>query len=163
MSATAAKPWRPIVVAALAAMSVAVLGGAMTTVGPWYHHLTKPGWTPPDVAFGVIWTLIFAFAAASGALAWIQAKTVPTRETIIGLFAANGFFNVSWSLLFFTLQRPDWALWESLALWLSVAALVVFLARVSRPAGLLTVPYLVWVSVAVLLNYDVVRLNGRFG
>lgn len=163
MSATAAKPWRPIVVAALAAMSVAVLGGAMTTVGPWYHHLTKPAWTPPDVAFGVIWTLIFAFAAASGALAWIQAKRVPTRETIIGLFAANGFFNVSWSLLFFTLQRPDWALWESLALWLSVAALVVFLTRVSRPAGLLTVPYLVWVSVAVLLNYDVVRLNGRFG
>jgi tryptophan-rich sensory protein len=44
-----------------------------------------------------------------------------------------------------------------------VAALVVVLTRVSRPAGFLTVPYLVWVSVAVLLNFDVVRLNGRFG
>jgi tryptophan-rich sensory protein len=158
-----AKPWRPVAVAALAALSVAVLGGAMTQVGPWYHHLAKPAWTPPDVAFGVIWTVIFAFAAASGSLAWIAATTAQTRETIIGLFAANGFFNVVWSLLFFTLHRPDWALWESLALWLSVAALVVFLTRVSRLAGFLTVPYLVWVSIAVLLNYDVVRLNGRFG
>jgi tryptophan-rich sensory protein len=163
MTVTAAKPWRAVLVAALAAMGVAVLGGAMTQVGPWYHNLAKPAWTPPDVAFGVIWTVIFAFAAASGSLAWIRAKTVPTRETIIGLFAANGFFNVFWSLLFFTLHRPDWALWESLALWLSVAALVVFLSRVSRTAGLMTVPYLVWVSVAVLLNYDVLRLNGRFG
>jgi tryptophan-rich sensory protein len=150
-------------VAALAAVFVAVLGGAMTQVGPWYHHLAKPAWTPPDVAFGVIWTAIFAFAATSGSLAWLKAKTAPTRETIIGLFAANGFFNVFWSLLFFTLHRPDWALWESLALWLSVAALVVFLMRVSRTASLLTVPYLVWVSIAVLLNADVVRLNGRFG
>jgi tryptophan-rich sensory protein len=159
MMAPTAKPWRAVAVAALAALGVAVLGGAMTQVGPWYHHLAKPAWTPPDVAFGVIWTVIFAFAAASGSIAWIQAKTVPARETIIGLFAANGF----WSLLFFTLHRPDWALWESLALWLSVAALVVFLTRVSRPAGLMTVPYLVWVSIAVLLNYDVLRLNGRFG
>jgi tryptophan-rich sensory protein len=163
MIATAAKPWRAVAVAALAALSVAVLGGAMTQVGPWYHHLVKPAWTPPDVAFGVIWTLIFAFAAASGSLAWIQAKTVAARETIVGLFAANGFFNVFWSLLFFTLHRPDWALWESLALWLSVAALVVVLTRVSRTAGLLTAPYLVWVSIAVLLNADVVRMNGRFG
>jgi tryptophan-rich sensory protein len=163
MTATSARTWRAVAVAALAALCVAVLGGAMTQVGPWYHHLAKPAWTPPDVAFGVIWTVIFAFAAASGALAWLAAKRAATRETLIGLFAANGFFNVFWSLLFFTLHRPDWALWESLALWLSVAALAVFLTRVSRTAGLLTVPYLVWVSVAVLLNYDVVRLNGRFG
>jgi len=163
MIATAAKPWRAVAVAALAALCVALLGGAMTQVGPWYHHLAKPAWTPPDVAFGVIWTVIFAFAAASGSLAWLGAKTLATRETIIGLFAANGFFNVFWSLLFFTLHRPDWALWESLGLWLSVAALVVVLMRVSRLAGLLTVPYLVWVSIAVLLNADVVRLNGRFG
>ncbi len=163
MSVVAARTWRPVAVAALAALGVAVLGGAMTQVGPWYHHLAKPAWTPPDPAFGAIWTLIFALAAAAGSLAWIRAKTTPTRETLIGLFAANGFFNVFWSLLFFTLRRPDWALWESLALWLSVAVLIVFLVRVSRGAGLLLAPYLIWVSIAVLLNADVVRLNPRFG
>jgi benzodiazapine receptor len=154
---------RPIAVAALTALAVAVLGGAMTVVGPWYHHLVKPAWTPPDAVFGAIWTLIFAFAAAAGAVAWMKATSSGTRETIIGLFAANGFFNVLWSLLFFTLHRPDWALWESLALWLSVAAPVVFLSRFSRLAALLMAPYLVWVSVAVLLNFDVVHLNPPFG
>jgi benzodiazapine receptor len=40
---------------------------------------------------------------------------------------------------------------------------VVFLSRFSRLAALLMAPYLVWVSVAVLLNFDVVHLNPPFG
>jgi tryptophan-rich sensory protein len=125
--------------------------------------LAKPAWTPPDPAFGVIWTVIFALAAIAGVSAWRAAPGDRGREAVIGLFAVNGFLNILWSLIFFTLQRPDWALVESAGLWLSVAALVVFLGRLSRRAAVLLVPYLIWVSLAVLLNYQVTRLNGPFG
>ncbi len=135
----------------------------MTVLGPWYHALKKPAWQPPDAAFGIIWTVIFALAAGSGVTAWRAASARSTREWIIGLFALNGFLNVLWSLLFFRLMRPDWALIEVGGLWLSIGVLMVFLARFSRTASLLLAPYLLWVSVASALNLEVVRLNAPFG
>ena len=152
-----------ILVAGAAAVAVAAIGGTLTTIGPWYLHLTKPAWTPPDLAFPIIWTLIFALAAVAGVTAWRAARTPAAREWIIGLFALNGFLNILWSLLFFRLQRPDWALVEAAALWLSVAALVIVLFRRSRVASLLMTPYLVWVSAAFALNYEIVHLNPPFG
>jgi tryptophan-rich sensory protein len=68
-----------------------------------------------------------------------------------------------WSALYFTLQRPDWALIEVAVLWLSIVALIIVCGRVSRLAGWLLVPYLLWVSFASVLNLAVVRLNGPFG
>ena len=85
------------------------------------------------------------------------------REWILVLFASNAFFNVLWSLLFFRLHRPDWALAEVGFLWLSILALIVFLGRFSRPSGWLLAPYLAWVSFASALNLAVVRLNAPFG
>jgi benzodiazapine receptor len=154
---------RAVVVAALAAMAVAAIGGTITDLGPWYRGLVKPPWQPPDAAFGVIWTVIFALAAASGVLAWRNAQSAFSREWIIGLFSLNGFLNLFWSLLFFRLHRPDWALLEVVGFWLSIVLLIVFLARLSRIASALMAPYLVWVTVAAALNYEVVHLNAPFG
>ena len=86
-----------------------------------------------------------------------------TREWLIGLFALNGFLNVLWSLLFFRLHRPDYALIEVGGLWLSIGVLILFLARVSRTASLLLTPYIAWVSIAAALNYEVVKMNPPFG
>jgi tryptophan-rich sensory protein len=163
VTATRSVPSRAVLVAAASALAVAVVGGSLTRIGPWYRSLKKPPWNPPDPAFGAIWTVIFATAAVAGVTAWRGARTSAGREWVIGLFALNGFLNVVWSLLFFTLQRPDWALIESAALWVSVALLIVCLWPMSRLASLLLAPYLVWVSIAALLNYDVARLNGPFG
>ena len=62
-----------------------------------------------------------------------------------------------------TSSRPDWALAEVVLLWLSVASLVAVCGRYSRAAALLLLPYLAWVGIAGLLNWEVVRLNGPFG
>jgi len=154
---------RAIVVAGLSALTVAAIGGTVTDLGPWYRGLAEPPWKPPDAAFGLIWTAIFAFAAASGVVAWRSARSRPTREWMIALFALNGFLNIFWSLLFFRMKRPDWSQFEVVALWLSIATLMVFVGRWSRGAAALLTPYLVWVSIAAALNVAVVRLNGPFG
>lgn len=155
--------WKPILVAALAATAVATLGATVTELGPWYQGLRKPGWQPPDWLFGPAWTLIFALTALSGALAWRDAPSRSMREWVIILFALNGFLNILWSLLFFRLQRPDWALFEVCFLWVSILVPIVVLARYSKPASLLLVPYLLWVSFAAVLNWTIVQLNGPFG
>lgn len=150
----------PILVAALAAVVVAGLGGTITDVGPWYQSLKKPSWQPPDWLFAPAWTLIFACAAVSAATGWRDARNAGAREWLVGLFALNGFLNVLWSFLFFRAQRPDWAVIEVAALWLSILVLIIYLARFSRNASLLLVPYLAWVSFAAYLNWTVVKLNG---
>ncbi len=154
--------WRPVVFAAGAAMAVAGLGGLMTDIGPWYLSLKQPAWKPPDWAFGPAWTVIFALAAASGVAAWRSAPSRADREWLLALFALNGFLNVLWSLLYFRLRRPDWALLEVGLLWLSVLLLMVVTGRYSRKASALLAPYLVWILFAAALNWATVRLNGPF-
>lgn len=158
------KTWiLPAVVAAIAAALVAILGATITDLGPWYQSLEKPGWNPPDIIFPVGWTVIFALNTLAIVAAWRAAPTPKVSDTIIGLFALNAFLNITWSMLFFRIQRPDWAFIEVLLLWLSIAALILYCGRHSKPAALLFLPYLAWVTFAAALNWAVVDLNGPFG
>jgi benzodiazapine receptor len=134
----------------------------MTELGDWYYGLRQPPWKPPDGLFGPAWTLIFALAAAAGVTAWRAIESKAQREWLLVLFALNGFLNVLWSLLFFRLQRPDWAQFEVAFLWVSIVMLVVFVRRYSQRAARLLLPYLAWVSFAAVLNGAVVRLNASF-
>ena len=152
----------PIIIALLAASIIAVLGATITEIGPWYHSLVQPRWAPPDAAYGVAWTAIYAFSALAGVTGWLAARNWREREWLLGMFALNGFLNILWSLLFFRLHRPDWAVFEALALWLSVAALIVLIWRRSMGGALLLLPYLLWVTFAAYLNMTIVHLNGPF-
>lgn len=152
----------PVAIALIAATFVALLGATITDIGPWYHGLTQPRWAPPDAVYGMAWTAIYALTALGGVTGWLALPTWREREGLIGLFALNGTLNILWSLLFFRLQRPDWALFASIALWLSVAALIVVIWRRSMAGAALLVPYLMWVTFAGYLNMTIVSLNGPF-
>jgi benzodiazapine receptor len=154
--------WRPVVAAALSAIAVALLGALSTELGPWYYGLRKPSWQPPDWLFGPAWTAIFALAALAGVKYWRRETQRDGRLAAVGLFAVNGFLNTLWSLLFFRLQRPDWSLYEVGFLWLSVLLLIWVLARASRGAAALLLPYLLWVGFAAFLNWKIVALNAPF-
>lgn len=151
----------PALVAAVATCAVAGLGAAMTDIGPWYRQLVQPAWKPPDWAFGPIWTVIFVLIATAGVMAWRQAPDAASRSFLLGVFTVNGFLNVLWSALYFKRRRPDWALTEVVALWLSVLALIVVVTPYSPISSWLLAPYLVWVTIAAALNLATVRLNPR--
>ena len=153
---------KPVLVAASMALLTAVLGGLMTDLGSWYASLKQPAWKPPDWAFGPIWTMIFSLTAAAGVIGWRYARAQAQREQMLLLFVLNAFLNVLWSLLFFRLHRPDWALFEVALPWLSILALVLHTRRYSRASAALLLPYLAWVTIAALLNWQTVQLNGPF-
>ena len=146
----------------LCAVIVAVAGGVLTEIGPWYEQLKKPWWQPPNWAFGPVWTVILVLAAISAALAWEEAPDAGARTAIVVVLAVNSVLNIAWSGIFFKMRRPDWALIEVAMLWLSIVALIVVLGAHSTTAGLLMVPYLVWVSIASFLNFRIVQLNQPF-
>lgn len=150
----------PIAVAALVALLVALLGALASPVDTrWYAELSKPAWQPPGWLFGPAWTLIYALAAIAAVYAWWGATDRGARVRVVGLFGVNAVFNLLWSVLFFTLQQPAWALAEVVLLWLSIVALIVGLRSCSRAASALLVPYLLWVTFAAALNAEIVRLN----
>jgi tryptophan-rich sensory protein len=154
--------WGPILVAAVAACVVAAIGGLATEIGPWYRQLRKPSWQPPDWAFAPAWTLIFTLTAWAGVLGWRSAADEAVRAAVVAVFATNGVLNMLWSLLFFRWRRPDWALLEVVALWLSIVVLIATLAGLSSLGSWLLVPYLLWVSFAAYLNLTIVGLNRPF-
>ena len=158
----ARRRWRPVVAAALSASAVAALGALITQLGPWYYQLQKPVWQPPDWLFGPAWTLIFAMSALAGVLYWRQRTSREKRQMVLAAFALNAFLNTLWSLLFFRLERPDWALYEVPWLWLSIVLLIVLIAAATRRGSWLLAPYLAWVTFAAMLNWKIVQLNAPF-
>jgi tryptophan-rich sensory protein len=152
-----------ILIAAVWGILVAGTGAFLTELTPWYRALRRPSWQPPDWLFGPAWTVILACASVSLYLGLRQAETRDRSWLLVGLFVLNGVLNIVWSPLFFRLRRPDWALAEVPLLWLSILVPMVLLLPVSRTAGLLMLPYLLWVSFAAFLNLTIVRLNHPFG
>jgi tryptophan-rich sensory protein len=152
---------RSLIVAAGIALATAMIGGGVTDVGPWYRALVKPWFQPPDWLFAPAWTIIFALCAVAGAFAYDRARSDGERRLIVGLFLLNAVLNVSWSILFFAVKRPDWAAIEVVFLWASVLSILVVSWRVDRRAGLCLVPYLAWVTFAAILTFAIVGLNPR--
>lgn len=153
---------RQVAVATLAAVVVMAAGGFATILGPWYEALRKPAWQPPGWVFGPAWTMISILTVIAAVLAWRRAETLAMRRWLVVAFALNGGLNFLWSVLFFTLRRPDWALVEVVFLWLSILSLVILCGRLSRLSGVLLLPYLLWVSFAAFLNWTIVGLNAPF-
>jgi len=143
-------------------LAVAILGGFATDLGPWYQALKEPFWKPPDFAFGPIWSAIFIFSG----IAWVGVKNLTSDASILSrlnvLFWLNAGLNLLWSILYFRFQRPDWSLYEAVFLWLSVLAILLTIRKISTKYSLYLLPYLIWVSIAIALNWDTVRLNGPF-
>ncbi len=155
--------WGPTLVAAGGVTVLAFCGGLLTRLDGWYYGLRKPVWQPPNWLFAPAWTLIFILEAAAGVIGWHAAPDAAAATALIASFVLNGVLNILWSWFFFWRRRPDFALREVGALWLSVLAMMLVLAQHAGLAWIFLLPYLLWVSFASFLNYTIVRLNQPFG
>jgi translocator protein len=130
----------------------------LTKLSSWYYTLRQPPWKPPDWAFGPVWTSIFICLSFAIAYAW-DASNQAQRVYITWAVAANGILNVAWSAIFFTFQKPTFALLELVIFWFSIVVLIYVLGSASRISLYLLLPYIIWVTTAGVLNYQIVRLN----
>ena len=154
--------WTPTLIAAAGVTVLGVAGMMLTPLDAWYYNLRKPSWQPPNWLFGPVWTIIFILEAASAVIGWQSSRSVSGGILLISTYVANGLLNMLWSLLFFKLRRPDWALYEVGFLWLSIVAMMDVLRTEAGMAWIFLVPYLLWVSFAAFLTATIVRLNAPF-
>jgi benzodiazapine receptor len=139
-----------------------VVGSIFTTsaIPTWYAGLVKPAFNPPNWVFGPVWTALYLMMGIALFLVVRDGMREPRVKVAAALFVAQLFLNGLWSYIFFGLRSPGWALVEILALWISILVTIVACFRVSRAAGWLLVPYILWVTFAAVLNGAIWRLNG---
>ncbi len=148
-----------IVVCELAGIAGSVF--TVSSVSSWYVTLLKPALNPPSWVFGPVWTLLYLLMGISVFLVWENKSEITAMDRKRGLilFFVQLVLNMLWSIFFFGLHNPTLALYDIVALWIAILATMVSFYKISRTAMYLLLPYILWVSFAVYLNYSIVALN----
>ena len=140
------------------ACAAAASPGIFFRPGQWYEQINKPDWRPPNWLFGPVWLVLYISIAVSGWLIWRQSGNTNTEFPLI-LFVAPLVLNGLWSTVFFGMRRPGLAFCEIIALWVSIIAVIIAFHPISQIASWMLIPYWLWVSFAVVLNYSIWRRN----
>lgn len=141
---------------------VQVLGVASAALGSrgisgWFSELTAPAGNPPAWVFAIVWPVLYAMIGAS--LALIIRRGGRAKKPLLVAFAAQMLLNVAWTPVFFGAYQITAALVVIVALWIAIAVLIALLWPRIRSAAWLLVPYFLWVSYAMYLNYGYWTLN----
>ena len=145
----------------LACFAAAAAGSLFTypSIGTWYAGLAKPAFTPPNWAFGPVWTALYILMAFSLYIVWNKHKGRPASRKPFAAFGMQLALNALWSVVFFGLRSPALGIAFIAALWLSILACIWLFWRIDKRASALLIPYLAWVSIASYLNFGVWVLN----
>ncbi|OGM93990.1 hypothetical protein A2524_01710 [Candidatus Wolfebacteria bacterium RIFOXYD12_FULL_48_21] len=168
---------------AIAIAELAGIIGSFFTVGAidtWYAGIVKPAWNPPAWVFGPVWVVLYAMMGVAVWLVWrkmdsrriarsgeilkqVQDDNASGNDKLIKaalwVFGVQLGLNALWSTIFFGLHSPGWAFVEIVLLWAAIVGTIGVFWRISKPAALLLVPYILWVSFAGYLNYTIWDLN----
>jgi tryptophan-rich sensory protein len=143
---------------AVSFIAAAVGSAASIQAGPFYAQLVRPEWAPPSDVFGPVWTILYALMGIAAWLVW-RVGGFRAARTALTLFLVQLVVNALWSWLFFGWHLGGAAFADIVLLWVLVIATLVAFWRVRPLAGVLLIPYLLWVSFASALNYSVWQLN----
>lgn len=145
----------------LACLLVGFLAGIATqsSVNTWYTTLEKPFFTPPNYLFGPVWTILYILMGISAGIVWCRGLHHIWVKTALYHFVFQLLFNALWSLVFFSLQKPLWALLTILVLLVLILLTFKWFKVVNKTAAYLLIPYLIWVLFAAALNFEIWRLN----
>lgn len=143
---------------AVSFIAAAIGSAASIQAGSFYTQLVRPEWAPPPDVFGPVWSVLYAVMGIAAWLVW-RVGGFRAARTALTLFLLQLAVNALWSWLFFGWHLGGVAFADIAMLWVLIVATLVAFWRVRPLAGVLLVPYLLWVSFALALNYAVWQLN----
>jgi benzodiazapine receptor len=152
------------VISIIVCESVGIIGSFFTfsSVTNWFPMLVKPWFSPPSWLFGPVWIIMYFLMGLSLYIIWnskAELSKQKYRKQFFILFGIQLILNALWSFLFFGLKTPIYGLIDILFIDIVVAMTIIYAYRVSKYAAILLAPYMVWITFATLLNFDIVLLN----
>ena len=150
-----------LVISIVVSQSAGLIGAFYTTpsISGWYQTLAKPELAPPNWIFAPVWTTLFFLMGIAAYLIWKKGLVRQDVKVALGFFVVQLILNTLWSIIFFGAHALGWALLDIVLLWLAILATTLSFWKISRVAGSLMIPYLLWVSFAIYLNYSIFILN----
>jgi len=150
-----------LVISIIICQMAGVIGSVFTTpsIPTWYATLKKPSFTPPGWLIGSVWITLFFLMGISAFLVWRKGLNKQQVKIALTVFAVQLILNALWSVAFFGFQSPLAGLVVISVLWIAILLTILKFLKVSRPAGLLLLPYILWVSFAALLNTSIFAIN----
>jgi benzodiazapine receptor len=149
-----------LTIALAVCFAVAGVGAKVTTpqIPTWYAGLRKPPWTPPRIAFPIVWPILYFLMAISVWRFW-EAPPSSLRTDVLLLFAAQLTLNAVWSPVFFGAKNIAAGLAIIVLLALCLTATIIVGFQVDHVAALLLLPYIAWTAFATALNARIWTLN----
>lgn len=152
--------WKPYILSVLIALAVGGAGALATHSGmEVFEQVSKPPLSPPGWLFPIVWTVLYTLMGISAAMVYTSDAPESEKHTAIQTYALNLVLNFGWTVLFFGFGLYLAAFVWLIVLWIVIALMAVRFGRIRRIAGLLQIPYLVWVAFAGYLNLGIFLLN----
>lgn len=124
-----------------------------------FEQLNQPSLSPPGWLFPVVWSILYLLMGIGAYLIFISSAPKKEIKTALTIYGVQLFFNFFWSIIFFNFEAYLFAFIWLVFLWVLILANILLFYRISKPAGLLMIPYLLWVTFAGYLNFAIYLLN----
>jgi len=135
---------------------VGAIIGAITSGSIEYNSLVQPALAPPSILFPIVWTILYILMGISYGI--LESKSLVNPE-IKFIYYLQLFVNAMWSIIFFIFEWRLFAFIWILILILLVIMMIIKFYNQNKIAGLLQIPYLLWILFASYLNLSIYLLN----
>ncbi len=155
------RPYIKIIIAVLFCLGVGGIGAISTqsSVGDGGTTINKPSFNPPNWIFAPEWSFLYILMGIAVGLVWHKGFYHKWVQTALYHFGFQLILNAMWSILFFGMKKPGWALIEILILFTVILFTIKWFKVVDKRAAYLLIPYACWVAFATILNFEIWRLN----
>lgn len=124
-----------------------------------FDKLNQPALSPPSWLFPVVWTILYILMGIASYLVYVSDAAEEDRGKALLLYGTQLFFNFFWSIIFFNGQFFLFALIWLIVMWILILLTTKKFFTISKSAGFLMIPYILWVSFAIYLNWGIYLLN----
>ena len=133
------------------------IGGYITNTfkEPWYSELNLASFNPPSWIFAPVWTTLYIFMSVAVWNIWNKFKS----KKILKIYFIHLFFNASWSVVFFGFHQIFLAFIILILILIFIIYLMILYYKLNKLSFYLMVPYLLWSSYALVLNFFIIILN----
>ncbi len=152
--------WKTLIISVLIPLAVGGLS-ALLTMGSMEHFgmLGQPPLSPPAMLFPIVWTILYTLMGIASYLVIESSVSIEQKASALKPYFVQLAFNFFWSILFFNLEVYEISFAWLLALLALIVITAVRFAKINKWAGILMIPYILWVAFAGYLNAGIAVLN----
>ncbi len=144
--------WKALIISLALSLGTGVVSSLLSGGGmQMYQNMYQPPLAPPGWLFPIVWTILYVLMGIAAYLIYEEPVSGDRRLALL-LYGVQLFFNGVWSLIFFGAQAYFLAFAWLVLLWFFIYLTAKQFLQLNKTAGILMMPYLLWVTFAGYLN-----------